>query len=117
MIKVSVGSKKGPMVSDIASIAKEFRKLCESSQDEIVPSDFQLEVSSPGADRELKTFRDYLWNEDRFLKLFIKDGEKNTNIEGKLIKAYEDKLIILIDEEEKEIMTENILKAKIKIKF
>lgn len=117
VVKVTVGSKKGPMVSDLASIAKEFRKFCEASQEEIISTDYQLEVSSPGADRELTTFRDFSWNEDRLLKLFIKNGEKNTHVEGKLIKAHEDKLIMLIDELEKEIMMEDILKAKIKIKF
>ncbi len=117
LVRVTVGSKKGPMVSDLASIAKEFRKLCEASENGILPDDYQLEVSSPGIDRELKSFKDFYWNEGRLLKILLKGGDKNTNVEGMLIKAFEDKLVLQIEDEEKEIRTEDILKAKIKIKF
>lgn len=117
LVRVTVGSKKGPMVSDLASIAKEFRKLCEASENRILPDDYQLEVSSPGIDRELKSFKDYYWNEGRLLKILLKGGDKNINIEGVLFKAFEEKIVILIDDEEKEIRKEDIIKAKIKIKF
>ena len=117
LVKVTVGSKKGPMVSDLASITKEFRKLCESSENEILQSDYLLEVSSPGIERELRTFRDFYWNEGRLLKIAVKGEEKNINYEGQLIKAFEDRLLMMIEDEEKEIRIEDILKAKIKIKF
>lgn len=117
LVRVTVGSKKGPMVSDLASIAKDFRKLCEASENGILPDDYQLEVSSPGIDRELKSFKDYYWNEGRMLKLLLKGEDKNINVEGMLVKAFEDKLILLMDGEEKEVRTEDVIKAKIKIKF
>ncbi|HAQ61624.1 TPA: hypothetical protein DCR49_06450 [Candidatus Delongbacteria bacterium] len=117
LVRVTVGSKKGPMVSDLAAIAKEFRKFCEASENGILPEDYQLEVSSPGIDRELKSFKDFYWNEGRLLKILLKGEDKNINVEGMLNKAFEDKIIILVDDEEKEIRTEDIIKAKIKIKF
>jgi len=117
LVRVTVGSKKGPMVSDLAAIAKEFRKFCEASENGILPEDYQLEVSSPGIDRELKSFKDFYWNEGRLLKILLKGEDKNINVEGMLNEAFEDKIIILVDDEEKEIRTEDIIKAKIKIKF
>jgi len=113
LVRVTVGSKKGPMVSDLAAIAKEFRKF----ENGILPEDYQLEVSSPGIDRELKSFKDFYWNEGRLLKILLKGEDKNINVEGMLNEAFEDKIIILVDDEEKEIRTEDIIKAKIKIKF
>jgi len=117
VIKITVGSKKGPAVSDLASITKEFNKFIESSKEKIIPFEFELEVSSPGIDRELRTFRDFYWNEGRTLKVLIKGTEKNINLEGMLIKAMEDKIIMLVKECETEIKYQEIIKAKIKIKF
>lgn len=117
LIKISVGSKQGPTVSDLILITKEFNKTVDASLGEIIPFEYELEVGSPGIDRELRTYRDFFWNEEKTLKVLVKGEEKNVNVEGKLIKAFEDKIIVLVNEIEKEIFIKDIIKAKIKIKF
>ncbi|MBU4485661.1 MAG: hypothetical protein KKD38_01910 [Candidatus Delongbacteria bacterium] len=117
LIKVSVGSKKGPTVSDLTAISKDFNKLADSPCNKLLSSDFQLEVSSPGIDRELRSFRDFYWNEDREIRILLKGEEKNVNIEGKLIRALENKIILLFNDSETEISYADIIKAKLKIKF
>lgn len=117
VLRITVGSRQGPTIADLTAITKELKKLEAGTSEKLIPPDFQLEVSSPGIDRELKNFRDFYWNEGRTLKLKVTDGEVNSNIEGELLKASEDSILISSDGEEKKIFYKDILKAKIKIKF
>ena len=117
LIKVSVGSKQGPTVSDLTAITKEFNKTAALSPEKFFNGDYQMEVSSPGIDRELHTFNDFYWNEGRDIKLIHrKDGEEVT-AEGNLIKAEKDHIVATIDGSQTLIKFENIIKAKLKIKF
>lgn len=117
LIKVSVGSKQGPKVSDLTAITKEFNKTAALSPEMFFNGDYQMEVSSPGIDRDLKNFNDYYWNEGREIKLIHKKDGEDVNVEGSLIKAENDHIIIAIDELETHIKYEDIIKAKLKIKF
>jgi len=117
ILRIVVGSKKGPTIDDLTSITKEFRKLSDLEGMKMLPPDYQLEVSSPGIDRELREFRDFFWNEGRILKISLNSGEKNVNLEGELIKAEPDRIVLKTETEELEIAYKDIQKAKIKIKF
>jgi len=117
VIKISVGSKKGPTVDDLTLITKEFRKYADAAGTDFIPFDYQLEISSPGIDRELREFRDFFWNEGKTLKITVKDGEKNKNLEGELVKAETDSIVILAGGAETKIPYESVIKAKVKIKF
>jgi ribosome maturation factor RimP len=117
LIKVSVGSKEGPKVSDLTAITKEFNKTAALTPEKFFNGDYQMEVSSPGIDRELKTFNDFYWNEGRNIKLiYSKDGEE-IKAEGNLIKAENDHIIADLDGSYIQIKYEDIVKAKLKIKF
>lgn len=117
LIKVSVGSKQGPTVSDLTAITKEFNKTADLSPEKFFNGDYQMEVSSPGIDRELKTFNDFYWNEGRDIKLIYKKDDEEVTAEGSLIKAQNDHLIVVIDSSETQIKYEDVVKAKLKIKF
>lgn len=117
LIKVSVGSKEGPKVSDLTAITKEFNKTAALNPEKFFNGDYQMEVSSPGIDRELKSFNDFYWNEGREIKLIHKQNDEEINSEGCLVKAENDRIIISIDGSEKHIIYDNIVKAKLKIKF
>ena len=114
---MSVGSKKGPKVSDLTAITKEFNKNAALKPEEFFNGDYQMEVSSPGIDRDLKTFNDFYWNEGRDVKLiYRKDGE---DIKGEfsLIKAEKDHIIVAFEGNDIRVKYEDIVKAKLKIKF
>ncbi|HQO09400.1 MAG TPA: hypothetical protein PLK90_04655 [Clostridiales bacterium] len=117
IIRITVGSKAGPTVSVLTAISKDLRNTNEAEDGALFPDDCQIEVSSPGADRDLKTYKDFLWNEGRDLKLTLKDGEKNRHTEANLVKAFEDSIIIQEEDGEKKVLVEDIVKAKIKFKF
>ncbi|MDY0017064.1 MAG: hypothetical protein RBS89_04435 [Candidatus Delongbacteria bacterium] len=117
VLRIIVGSKEGPTIGDLTSITKEFKKLADTEGMKMLPPDYQLEVSSPGIDRELREFRDFSWNEGRTLKLSVNSGEKTVNLEGELIKAEAHRIVLKTETEELEIAYKDIQKAKIKIKF
>ncbi len=117
VLKVSVGSKSGPTVGDLTSITKEFRKYADSKGHEFIPFDYQLEISSPGIDRELREKRDFLWSEGRMLKVSANSGGAMVNYEGVLVRAEEEGIVLMCAEEERQIRFEDIVKAKQKIKF
>lgn len=117
LIKVSVGSKQGPTVSDLTAITKEFNKIADLSPEKFFNGDYQMEVSSPGIDRELKTFNDFYWNEGRDIKLIYRKDSEEVTAEGNIIKAEDDHLIVLVDSLETQIKYEDIVKAKLKTKF
>ena len=117
LIKVTVGSKKGPMISDLTSIAKEFNKAAGLVPGDFNGGDYQLEVSSPGIDRDLSSYKDFLWNEGREVNILIKEGDENKRYEGLIISANKDSVIFEIEGKQKTLCIEEIVKAKLKIKF
>ncbi|MBN2856888.1 MAG: hypothetical protein JXN63_00655 [Candidatus Delongbacteria bacterium] len=117
LIKVSVGSKEGPKVSDLTAITKEFNKTAALTPERFFNGDYQMEVSSPGIDRELKTYNDFYWNEGRDVKLIYRKEDEEIKAEGNLIKAEDEHVIIAVEETELQIRYEDIVKAKLKIKF
>ncbi|MES0489898.1 MAG: hypothetical protein ABUK01_07910 [Leptospirales bacterium] len=64
-----------PAIDDCVRYAKVLRtRLSEMAEKGLIPEDFSLEVSSPGAERELKTVQDW----KRFQKLPMKVLYKDT---------------------------------------
>ena len=117
LIKVAVGSKEGPGIKELTGITREFNNLIDSSNGSIIDFDYQLEVSSPGIDRNLETINDFNWNLGRELKVTFRSVDKNEKVKGILSGVTDDKIILILDNEPKEINMKDITKAKIVIKF
>lgn len=68
-------------------------RLLENRIDEenILPEDYVLDVSSPGVDRPLKFWRQYPRHLNRTLKVTLKDG---TGMEGKMTGITEDAFVL-----------------------
>jgi ribosome maturation factor RimP len=117
LVRITVGSKEGPKVSDIISITKDFKKYAAASGSEFLPEDIQIEVSSPGIDRNLKTFQDFYWNEGREIKMIYEEGGGEVTVEGTIVKAGVTDLEISCAGTVSRVPYEKIIKAKLKIKF
>ncbi len=117
LIKITVGSKKGPAVSDLTSIAREFNKAAALLPGEFNHGDYQLEVSSPGIDRDLTGYKDFLWNEGREVNILIREGEENIKLQGVIVSAEPASVVVNIEGKDRSLSLENIVKAKLKIKF
>ncbi|MDW8273658.1 MAG: ribosome maturation factor [Chitinophagales bacterium] len=81
-IEVYVDTDSGIDIEQCATISRFLEKKLEESG--MVPSDYVLEVSSPGMDNPLKVPRQYFKRIGRTLQVWTNDG---LYIEGKLLKA------------------------------
>src|SRR5262245_54783101 len=93
-ITVIVDGDNGITIDDCANIS---RALSDSINQENVLEDYNLEVTTPGADQPLKLPRQYTKHIGRNLKVELKD---NAVVRGKLLEA--DASSITIEEEKKD---------------
>ena len=88
-IEVYVDSDEGIHIDDCAGISRFLEKHLDGSG--IVPDNYILEVSSPGMDNPLKVPRQYKRRIGRILEVVKNDG---TNIEGQLLEADAEKILL-----------------------
>lgn len=120
-VKIFIDADEGVILSDLIEYNRKLYKQLEESG--MFPDgDFSLEVSSPGLDEPLKSFRQYKKNVGRSVEITFKDSTKK---EGKLIEATEDGVVIETETgkgKKKEVKQESILfdqikNTKIQVKF
>lgn len=123
VINVELESMGPVSILDCVDISRQIEHNLDREEE-----DFSLQVSSPGLDKPLRDYRQYIKNVGRELKIKLMD---NTDIEGELLKADAEKIEVKESRKErvegkkkKEIVEINhvlayaeIKQAKIKITF
>lgn len=103
-----------------------FNQLLSEEMDAIepdpIPYAYYLEVSSPGAERPLKTKEDFESAVGRYVNVTLFNAvEKNNVYEGTLSELTEDKAVLIVKdktkEKEIEIQRDNISKARLAVEF
>jgi ribosome maturation factor RimP len=79
----------------ITDITKEIKRNTEF--EEIVPEDYRLEVTSPGADYAMKTEKDFTRNQDRKIRLRHNNLEVKTPVTGELVEVGKEGIYLQID--------------------
>ncbi len=90
-IRIFVDKSEGVTISECAKINNSISDLI--FRKDLFPKNYQLEVSSPGLDRPLKSKRDFQRNISRNILLEYGEMSDLKKIEGKIISA-DDELII-----------------------
>jgi ribosome maturation factor RimP len=89
-VKVFLDADHGMNIDSLIRYNRKLYRVLEESS--LFPNgDFSLEVSSPGLDEPLKSFRQYQKNTGRFVEITTADGAKR---EGKLIAVTEQELVL-----------------------
>lgn len=65
-----------PNISDCSEFSRRFSLLLKSRRPQGLPEDYTLEVSSPGAERELRTPQEWKRFKNLPMKIFFKDKEQ-----------------------------------------
>lgn len=86
---VYLDGDSGVSIDQCSKISRGMSNTLEETP--VIEGKFILEVSSYGVGRPLKVFRQYRNNVGRKVKLELSDGK---SMEGKLVKAEEDKLVL-----------------------
>lgn len=99
-------------VLDVDVVADMSRQLSAAlDEHDPIPGSYTLEVTSPGADRRLTTFRDFARNRGRRVRLVRHaegEAEVGQPVEGELVAATEQELTLQIDGREVTITLESV---------
>lgn len=121
-LRIFIDKPGGITIDDIVAATNEISEMLDVVDPDPIPEAYMLEISSPGAERPLKTEEDLLWAQGQYVhvSLYKKlDGVKD--FEGDLV-SVTDEVITLnyLDKTRQksvEIPREMIAKARLAIKF
>jgi ribosome maturation factor RimP len=91
-VKILIATDEGIGLDQIAAISRAIRD--DSAFNELLPENFQLEVSSPGIDYPLKTVRDFHRNLGREMNIFHRSADFKSPLRGKLQSVDDERLIV-----------------------
>jgi ribosome maturation factor RimP len=112
VLRLYIDKPEGIVIEDCSNVSRQISALIDV--EDPVRGQFNLEVSSPGADRPLRRVKDF----QRFTGSLVKlktvmplDGQRN--FKGRLLKANEEVVVIETDTEEIDLPMSAIEKARI----
>jgi ribosome maturation factor RimP len=109
-VQVYIDSDHGVMLDDCVRVSKSLESIIEEAG--MFKGKYTLEVSSPGLDRPLRTFRDFSRRIGETVEIFFEDAG-TASIKGKLIGAEGDQIELELKDETKKLELAGIRMGKI----
>lgn len=117
-VTILIDSDAGIGIDDLSNLSR----AIETDLEELMPTAFTLEVSSPGVDTPLAFARMYKKNIGRNLKVVFNDGQ---SLKGELKEAGEDSFVLLPEKKKKSkeipqpqtIVYDTVKTAKVEVSF
>lgn len=121
-LRIYIDKPGGVDLNDCALFNELMSEKLDSIEPDPIPYAYYLEVSSPGAERPLKTEEDFESAVDRYIHVSLYNPVAKYNVfEGTLTELTDDTLIIKYKEKQKEkeveLQRSNISKARLAIEF
>lgn len=117
VLRVFIDKEGGVTLDDCAQVSREFGQLLD--MEDIIPTSYHLEVSSPGLDRPLKKEEDFIKYSGRKVRIKTKEQVSGRrNFKGALLGYSEGKVMVKV--EGSEVFTipfTSILKANLEIEL
>lgn len=115
-LRIYIDKEGGVTVDDCTRVSREIEDLIDV--EEVVPSSYILEVSSPGLDRPLKREKDFLrFKGKRAHVTTYTPIHEQKSFKGTIRDFQEDTLFLDIDSQPVEIPKSQIAKARLEIEF
>ena len=114
-VKVVVESIDGITMDEITTVTKGIN--ANEALDKLLSDGYQLEVSSPGIDYKLKEYRDFPRNVGKSLKVLHTNSTLKSPLKGELREINKDRLVLEIKGVLKEITFNELVYAKIVLKW
>jgi len=115
IVEVFIDSEKSVNADDCSAISRIINDTIDS--EDLIDSNFRLDVSSPGVDRPLKFLEQYKKHINRKFELDYTERNEAKKLTAKLIRIEDDKLVFGDSKLEQLIDFKNINKAKVLISF
>lgn len=115
LIRVYLDHEKGLTIDHCAQVTRTLMEEIDRSFWEL--ENYRLEVSSPGLDRELTTPRDFQRNSGKMIVLTFNHNGEPEQIDGTIESANDEHVIIQSDDNLITVPIQQIMHAKIKLKW
>ena len=115
LLKIIVDTETGISLSQCQGLSKKISNSIYKK--DIFNENYQLEVSSPGANKPLEKDYEFIRSVGKELQVLYRDNDEIKSINGELISFKEDKITIGQKKENIAIPLSTIEEAKIKLKW
>ena len=116
LLRISIDKEGGVTIRDCELMSREIGALLDV--EDLIPSRYHLEVSSPGLDRPLKGPADFKKQTGKLIRVTTRkpfDGQ--SLLIGRLQKAEDNSFLIAVGEKELEIPYDAVAKARLEIEI
>jgi ribosome maturation factor RimP len=114
IIEVFIDGEKGITALDCANVSRDLNEIIELEN--LVESNYRLDVSSPGVERPLKFLIQYHKHVNRKFEIEYKDGD-GKKLTAKLVRIEGEDLFFAVKDDEYKINFGDITSAKVLISF
>jgi ribosome maturation factor RimP len=114
VVRIFVDKPGGVAVGDCQQLSHEVGDLIDVSN--LIQSSYDLEVSSPGLDRELRKDREFRWAMGKPVRVWMRelvDGRRD--LAGRLAQVDGDTLILLTAEGPRSVLRSLVTKARLEV--
>ncbi len=113
MLRVAVDKDGGVNLDDIAEATKEVSRILDDS-DVMGQLPYTLEVTSPGVDRPLTLPRHWRRNQDRLVKVSLREG---ATLIGRITDSDDTSATLDVEGTPHRVVLDEVTKAKVQIEF
>src|SRR5262245_14796821 len=92
VLRVAIDKPGGVGIADCERVSRELGDVLDT--DDVIPGHYDLEVSSPGLDRPLRTEREYRWAVGKPVRCWLTDGRE---VRGRLSEVDGVRLVVTGD--------------------
>jgi ribosome maturation factor RimP len=108
MLRVFVDKPGGVGIGDCERVSREFGDLLDVAG--LIEEPYDLEVSSPGLDRVLRTEREYRWARGKRVRCWLSDGRE---VRGRLAEVAGERLVLENEGARLDLARADVTKARL----
>ncbi|MBI1845782.1 MAG: ribosome maturation factor RimP [Candidatus Rokubacteria bacterium] len=108
VLRVYVDKPGGVAIADCERVSRELGDVLDVAG--LIPDAYDLEVSSPGLDRQLRTEREYRWATGKRVRCWLHGGR---DVQGRLVEVGGDRFVIERDGERVDVSRGDVGKIRL----
>ncbi len=108
ILRVFVDRPGGVGITDCERVSREVGDLLDVAG--VIEDSYDLEVSSPGLDRLLRTEREYRWARGKRVRCWLSDGRE---VRGRLVEAGRERLVLDQDGQQVDVERSGVAKTRL----